>query len=78
MEVVPCIVRAKVSPTAIEYMSRETILFSESYLGKKFPDTHASAYILLTFDATLPPRWTGSWRPWRSYVWSMGHRMHTL
>lgn len=50
LEVVPCIVRAKVSPTAIEYMSRETILFSESYLGKKFPDTHASAYILLTFD----------------------------
>ena len=31
-------------------MSRDTILFSESYLGKKFPDTKNDAYILLTFD----------------------------
>ncbi len=38
------------TPTAIEYMSRDTILFSESYLGKKFPDTKNDAYILLTFD----------------------------
>jgi glycolate oxidase len=31
-------------------MSRDTILFSEDYLGKKFPDTKNDAYILLTFD----------------------------
>jgi len=31
-------------------MSRDTILFSESYLGKKFPDSKNDAYILLTFD----------------------------
>jgi glycolate oxidase len=31
-------------------MSRDTILFSESYLGKKFPDSRSDAYILLTFD----------------------------
>lgn len=36
--------------SAIEYMSRDTILFSESYLGKKFPDSKNDAYILLTFD----------------------------
>lgn len=50
IESVPQIIRSKVIPTAIEYMSRDTILFSESYLGKKFPDTKNDAYILLTFD----------------------------
>ena len=50
IEAVPKIIGTKVIPTAIEYMSRDTILFSESYLGKKFPDTKNDAYILLTFD----------------------------
>ncbi len=50
IEAVPVIIRSKITPTAIEYMSRDTILFSESYLGKKFPDTKNDAYILLTFD----------------------------
>ena len=50
IEAVPKIIRSKVTPTAIEYMSRDTILFSESYLGKKFPDSKHDAYILLTFD----------------------------
>lgn len=50
IEAVPQIMRSKVTPTAVEYMSRDTILFSESYLGKKFPDTKNDAYILCTFD----------------------------
>ena len=50
IEAVPHIIRSKTTPTAIEYMSRDTILFAESYLGKKFPDTKNDAYILLTFD----------------------------
>ena len=50
IEAVPHIIRSKVTPTAIEYMSRDTILFSESYLGKRFPDSRYDAYILLTFD----------------------------
>ena len=50
IEAVPHIIRSKVPPTAIEYLSRDTILFSENYLGKKFPDTKHDAYILLTFD----------------------------
>ena len=50
IEAVPKIIRSKVIPTAIEYMSRDTILFSEEYLGKRFPDTRNDAYILLTFD----------------------------
>lgn len=47
---VPEIVRSKTAPTAIEFMERETILFAESYLGKKFPDRASPAYLLLTFD----------------------------
>ena len=50
IEAVPHIIRSKVIPTAVEYMSRDTIVFSENYLGKKFPDTKNDAYILLTFD----------------------------
>ncbi len=50
IESVPKIIRSKVIPTAVEYMSRDTIIFSENYLGKKFPDTKNDAYILLTFD----------------------------
>lgn len=50
IEAVPKIFRSKVTPTAIEYMSRDTILFAEDYLGKKFPDKKNDAYILLTFD----------------------------
>ncbi len=50
IEAVPKIISTKVIPTAIEYMSRDTILFSESYLGKRFPDTKNDAYILMTFD----------------------------
>ena len=52
IEAVPKIFRSKVTPTAIEYMSRDTILFSEDYLGKKFPDKRNEAYILLTFDGS--------------------------
>ncbi|MEA2076986.1 MAG: FAD-linked oxidase C-terminal domain-containing protein, partial [Candidatus Marinimicrobia bacterium] len=47
---VPTIIKSKVIPTAIEYMERNVILSAEDYLGKKFPDNSADAYILLTFD----------------------------
>lgn len=50
IKAVPRIIGAKVTPVAIEYMSRDVILFAEDYLGKKFP-THASdAYLLMSFD----------------------------
>jgi len=47
---VPKLLQSKVSPTAIEFFERDTIVFAESYLGKKFPETKYEAYILLTFD----------------------------
>lgn len=48
--VVPKIIKSRVIPTAIEFMERQTILFAEEFLGKKFPDSNSNAYILLTFD----------------------------
>lgn len=50
LDAVPEIIKAKVAPTAIEFFERNTILFAEEYLGKKFPDTKSDSYILLTFE----------------------------
>lgn len=50
IETVPKIVKSKVIPTAIEYMVKDVILAAEEFLGKKFPDKSADAYLLLTFD----------------------------
>lgn len=47
---VPMIVKSKSIPTAIEFMQREVIMDAEKYLGKKFPDSSADAYLLLKFD----------------------------
>ncbi|MDD5658564.1 MAG: FAD-linked oxidase C-terminal domain-containing protein [Actinomycetota bacterium] len=47
---VPKIIKAKKIPTAIEFMQREVIIAAEQFLGKKFPDDSADAYLLLTFD----------------------------
>ncbi len=49
---VPVIVKSKVIPTAIEFMEREVILDAEEYLGRKFPDHQADAYLLLRFDGS--------------------------
>ena len=50
LKTVPAIIISQTEPTAIEYMSRETILFAEDFLGKRFPDTAHAAYLLLSFD----------------------------
>lgn len=50
IETVPKVIKTKVIPTAIEYMVKDVILASEEFLGKKFPDSSADAYLLLTFD----------------------------
>ena len=50
IEKVPEIIKSKTDPTAIEFFGKETIGFAETFLGKKFPDTKNTAYILLTFD----------------------------
>lgn len=47
---VPEIIKSKAIPTAIEFMEKEVIMDAEEYLGKKFPDNQADAYLLLRFD----------------------------
>jgi len=42
------------APTAVEFMERGVITDAESYLGRKFPDKSAEAYLLLRFDGMLP------------------------
>lgn len=50
IDTVPKIISSKTIPTAVEFMEREVIMDAEEYLGKKFPDNQADAYLLLKFD----------------------------
>lgn len=50
IETVPKIIKSKTIPTSIEFMERDVILAAEEFLGKKFPDNTADAYLLLSFD----------------------------
>ena len=52
IKAVPKLVGCKWSLTAIEFMERETIKFSEEYLGKRFPESSSPAYLLLTIDGS--------------------------
>ena len=47
---VPELIRSGTGPTAIEFMTRNVILFTEEYLGSRFPDKNHDAYLLLTYD----------------------------
>ena len=49
---VPPIIKSKAIPTAIEFMEKEVIMDAEKYLGRKFPDNQADAYLLLRFDGS--------------------------
>ncbi len=49
---VPKIMRGEVTPVAVEFMEGDVIAIAEEYLGKKFPDHSASAYLLLSFDGS--------------------------
>lgn len=50
IEAVPALLGGKSAFTALEFMERETIIYAEEYLGKKFPDTRSPVYLLLTLD----------------------------
>jgi len=50
IQAVPRLARLKKMPTSIEFMEKEVIIAAEEYLGKKFPDKSAPAYLLLSFD----------------------------
>ena len=50
VDAVPKIIKAQLNTTAIEFFERNTILLSEEFLSKKFPEKRSDAYILLTFE----------------------------
>ncbi|MBR2662633.1 MAG: FAD-binding protein [Clostridia bacterium] len=47
---VPQVLASGCEPTAVEFMEREVISCAEEYLGKQFPDTSATAYLLVRLD----------------------------
>jgi glycolate oxidase len=50
IKTVPKIIKSEVTPVAVEFMERDVIIAAEEYLGKKFPDNSADAYLLMSFD----------------------------
>ncbi len=50
IQAVPQVLACGCEPTAVEFMEREVISCAEEYLGKQFPDTSASAYLLVRLD----------------------------
>ena len=50
IEAVPQVLSLGCEPTAVEFMEREVITCAETYLGKKFPETTADAYLLVRLD----------------------------
>ena len=51
---VPAVLACGCAPTAVEFMERAVITAAETYLGKQFPDTGASAYLLVRLDGESP------------------------
>lgn len=47
---VPKVLGLGCEPTAVEFMEREVISCAETYLGKRFPDASADAYLLVRLD----------------------------
>ena len=52
IQAVPAVLACGCEPTAVEFMEREVISCAETYLGKKFPDTKADAYLLVRLDGS--------------------------
>ena len=61
IDTVPVIMKSKVIPTAVEFMEREVIMDAEEYLGMKFPDKTADAYLLLKFDGNSTEEISGTY-----------------
>ena len=59
---VPEVIRAASVPTAVEFMERDVILAAEKFQARKFPDSSADAYLLLTFDGASQQEVDLAWR----------------
>lgn len=61
-DTVPKILNSHTIPTAVEFMQRQVIEAAEKYLGLRFPDKSANAYLLLTFDGNSREELTVSYK----------------
>lgn len=49
---VPEIINGHALPTAVEFLEKASLKFSEEYLGKKIPHADYEAYLLVSYDGT--------------------------
>jgi glycolate oxidase len=47
---VPTVISSETLPTAVEFLEKESLRFSEDYLGKKIPNANYEAYLLVSYD----------------------------
>ena len=48
----PQIIIDHVLPTAVEFLEKQSLQYSEEFLGKKIPHNHFEAYLLLSYDGS--------------------------
>ncbi len=50
IDAVPKVISMETLPTAVEFLEKNSLRFSEEYLGKKIPNADYQAYLLVSFD----------------------------
>ena len=55
IKTVPEIIKSKIIPRSIEFMTLDMLNSSEQYLGRRFPDHSGNTYLLLAFDGNSLP-----------------------
>lgn len=50
IEAVPLVISSHTLPTAVEFLEKASLRFSEEFLGKKIPNANYEAYLLLSYD----------------------------
>ncbi|HKL47186.1 MAG TPA: FAD-binding oxidoreductase, partial [Candidatus Izemoplasmatales bacterium] len=52
IDAVPKIINGHALPTAVEFLEKASLKFSEEFLGKKIPHADYEAYLLVSYDGT--------------------------
>ncbi len=50
IDAVPRVISSETLPTAVEFLEKESLKFSEEYLGKRIPNADHKAYLLVSYD----------------------------
>lgn len=50
IDAVPLVIQEQSLPTAVEFLEKNSLAFSEEFLGKKIPHANYPAYLLVSFD----------------------------